>query len=751
MSQNTSTSNEPLPGPPRPVLLVVLCGLIFTIIAFSILRKSEYEKIQTRFDYSSELAVSEIQKLSTSALQMLESLKTLYQFGGDIPRDGFENFCRTVSKQYPDMLMLQWAPRITWEERQRLKDAALAEGYDSFDIWQMNAASENMPVPQREEYYVVRRVFPESGNEYTLGYDLLSGVDIRRAIEQALATRKRAATVLFHFVGENKEVSHAVAILDPVFSKDDPAVTRGVVVTLLRIEPILEKVLALAQNPHLHVDIQDSSLFGKDVCFGAPFNPVLQHDEIIDLADRKWVVTVQASSEFISESRSQTPLLVLLSGFVLTAAIGLHLRGLQRWSKRLEELSGELTGTLEDKEQTEEQYESLSEQLGLILQNIPVVCYTMRPSGDFPITYISPNVLKVIGYAPMRFQDNSSFWRSCIHPDDRAQLERILVTPWPADSFEFTYRAKVQNGKYRWIHDYMMMVRNDRNEPDHVIGIFQDITNQQEAEARIRNQNLKLEEAIEAKTREMKGLMAQLIRQEKLATVGQVSGSIAHELRNPLGAVKQSIFLLKRLHEKGKLNSEDKRIGEHLELIENELNESNHVISTFLDTIRMPVVAKRKANLRAVIYQAIERSRLAANIPVNIELDPDPLLIWADPIQLQRVFVNLLNNASDALINDDPRVDIHAEIMEEEKGEVCRIVFSDNGCGVDEDVIQNAFEPLFTTKAKGTGLGLSICRQIIVDNHGGQIAIASPAGEGTRLTITLPVSREEIDSDPSAE
>ena len=303
----------------------------------------------------------------------------------------------------------------------------------------------------------------------------------------------------------------------------------------------------------------------------------------------------------------------------------------------------------------------------------------------------------------------------------------------------------VQNGEYRWISDHLMMIRDKNNEPDHVIGMFQDITDQREAESRIVDQNVRLEEAIEGKTREMKGLMEQLIRREKLATVGQVSGSIAHELRNPLGAVKQSIFLLKRLYEKGKLNSTDKRIAEHLELIESELTESNHVISTFLDTIRMPVVAKRKTNLRAIIYQAIERSRLAANIPVNLSLSPDPCLIWADPTQLQRVFVNLLNNASDALGgDDDPKVDISAQILERDGSEVCRIVFADNGCGVDESVLQNAFEPLFTTKAKGTGLGLSICRQIVVDNHGGTIKIVSPPGEGTRIIFELPLDQEAM-------
>ncbi len=262
----------------------------------------------------------------------------------------------------------------------------------------------------------------------------------------------------------------------------------------------------------------------------------------------------------------------------------------------------------------------------------------------------------------------------------------------------------------------------------------EEISERRQAEEQIKNQNILLEQAVQEKQQEMEVLFDRLLRQEKLATIGQMAGSIAHELRNPLGAVKNSVFYLKRLHQKHTLDASNPKVEEYLNLIEEELNISEEVIAYLLKMTRMGQIKREHTHLRPLIEDAVQRTQIPESVRMDMALDDEPFLIWADPLQLRQVLINLLTNAKQA-IEGEGRITIGATQVTKDASIVIEI--EDTGAGIKPEAFDKVFEPLYTTKAIGTGLGLSICKQII-ENHQGQIRVRSSAGQGTTMTIVLP-------------
>jgi signal transduction histidine kinase len=223
-------------------------------------------------------------------------------------------------------------------------------------------------------------------------------------------------------------------------------------------------------------------------------------------------------------------------------------------------------------------------------------------------------------------------------------------------------------------------------------------------------------------------LLAQQARAERLATFGQLVGSIGHELRNPLGVIETSLFILKnRL-------GEDERAKKHVERIGEQLGISNRIISDLLDLIRDKPLTQETVNFARMLKSVEDSIPGLGGVTVRSEgMDALPE-IQGDAVQLRQVLLNLVQNAVDAA-QPSGRVTVSGR----SKPGTIEIAVADTGPGIAPEVRKRIFEPLITTKVKGIGLGLALVKRI-VERHRGTIGFESEPGEGTVFTIRLPAA-----------
>jgi PAS domain S-box-containing protein len=224
-----------------------------------------------------------------------------------------------------------------------------------------------------------------------------------------------------------------------------------------------------------------------------------------------------------------------------------------------------------------------------------------------------------------------------------------------------------------------------------------------------------------------------LMRQERLAQLGQLAGGVGHELRNPLGAIKNSVYFLNMV-----LEDTDPEIKETLDILEREVTTSERIITSLLEFARAKPPLKRKVNLNEIIREALSRIDIPGNIEVKNRADEPLPPIMADPHQLGQVFGNIILNAVQAMSGGGQLL-ISPEIPEPDR---LVLSFSDTGVGIPPENLPKIFTPLFTGKARGIGLGMAISKTFI-EGHGGRIEVQSKSGEGSTFIVTLPILKKE--------
>jgi signal transduction histidine kinase len=225
---------------------------------------------------------------------------------------------------------------------------------------------------------------------------------------------------------------------------------------------------------------------------------------------------------------------------------------------------------------------------------------------------------------------------------------------------------------------------------------------------------------------------------ERLATLGQIAGGVAHELRNPLNVVRTSVYYL--------LNARDpspEKKAEHFRRIERQVDLAEGVISALANFARLPVPESRPFPVGACIRDVLSLNPIPETVEVSlVDLDELPP-VAADRSQLQIVFGNLVRNAQEAMSSVG-----NLTISGKAAGPFVEIAVIDSGPGISAEQIGKVMEPFFTTKARGLGLGLAISRSIVDKNHG-ELLVSSEPGQGTTFTVRLAAASPSLPGGPS--
>jgi signal transduction histidine kinase len=251
-------------------------------------------------------------------------------------------------------------------------------------------------------------------------------------------------------------------------------------------------------------------------------------------------------------------------------------------------------------------------------------------------------------------------------------------------------------------------------------------------------ENARLYENLQEQMAMLEQAQFQLMHSAKLATIGELAAFIAHEINNPLTSVLGYASLIL-----SETPADDPKRSD-LEVIEKESLRARAIVRDLLGYARQTDSAMEQTGINDAlesILPLLRRRAESQNVNIEATLDPSAPRIMGDVNQLKQVFINLLNNAIDAMPSGG-RVDVTTrEVAGNGTGPQVEIAFEDSGVGIPADKITRIFDPFFTTKedGKGTGLGLPISKRI-VKRHGGTIAVSSTPGRGTRFTICLPVA-----------
>ena len=233
---------------------------------------------------------------------------------------------------------------------------------------------------------------------------------------------------------------------------------------------------------------------------------------------------------------------------------------------------------------------------------------------------------------------------------------------------------------------------------------------------------------LEAQTVQLSEMESQLRSADRLAVLGELSASLAHEVRNPLGSIKGASDILK------KRCSEDKVVREFTNLLIKEVERLNKVVENYLGMARKTSEHTEKADLKKEIRSVLEilnHPIRKKQITVTWHSNDHPHIILMQDVEVRQVFLNILLNAISA-VEKDGRIEIQTTMAD---GEV-QVEIKDTGMGIEPEQLQKIFHPFFTSKEKGTGLGLAIVKRIM-ETHGGHIAVDSEMNTGTTVKLTF--------------
>ncbi|MGV3466369.1 MAG: PAS domain S-box protein [Heyndrickxia sp.] len=330
----------------------------------------------------------------------------------------------------------------------------------------------------------------------------------------------------------------------------------------------------------------------------------------------------------------------------------------------------------------------------LISENSQDIISICSPDGI--ITYITPAVQNLLGYLPEEIIHTTI--SDYYHPDD---ISKILN--YTKDTNVSRGRIRHKDGNYIWFEINSKIIRNGKGDIEKVLAVVRDISERLQAEALMR-------------------------KSEKLSLAGQLAAGVAHEIRNPLTAVKGFLQIMQ---------SGENLKKEYLDVMYSEITRIEEIIHELLflaQPNKLNFAEKNINNLLNHVVTLMGTEAIKENIRIETNLYRNPLIINCEENQIKQLFINLVKNSIEAM----PRGGEIVIKSERETSDV-KITVSDTGYGIPPETLSKIGQPFYTTKEKGTGLGLAVSNNII-ETHHGKMIIDSKLHQGTTFTITFPLA-----------
>jgi hypothetical protein len=371
---------------------------------------------------------------------------------------------------------------------------------------------------------------------------------------------------------------------------------------------------------------------------------------------------------------------------------------------------------IEDRRRAEEALRASERDLSLIIETMPAQVWCAAPDGQ--LNYLNRRILDFVGICISELPPGGL--ADFIHPDDHGAMlaawSQAVATGQP---YEMEFRLRGSNGAYRWVHSLSQLGRDSEGRASRWYGLLLDIDDRKNMEEALRNTE------------------ARLSRATQIATVGELSASIAHEINQPLAAVVASGHACLRF-----LSAQPPSLAKAYEAAESIVRdgkEAAEVVRRIRALFRRAAVEKVMLNLNDVIGEVLRLlggETAKRHVAVETELGKDLPLVPGDRVQLQQLVLNLLLNGMEAMdpVHDRPKK--LRVCSKQDSPETVLVEVRDYGVGVENP--DRVFEAFVTTKENGMGMGLTICRSI-VEAHNGRLWAAAGEGPGATFCFALPL------------
>jgi PAS domain S-box-containing protein len=374
--------------------------------------------------------------------------------------------------------------------------------------------------------------------------------------------------------------------------------------------------------------------------------------------------------------------------------------------------------------------------------------WTWDPEED--VEWWSEEQFRIFGLEPGSVMLDGYGFLKYVHPDDRNRVEKneryAANTRTP---FSIEYRIVRPDGTERIVFEQGEWIEDDISGIPQWRGIVLDITERKHIEQELAKLNAELEQRVQERTAELHAAQEELVKRERLAVLGQLTATVSHELRNPLGAIRTSLFVIE-----AKTAKENNGIAGAIGRINRSIVRCDNIIDELLDFTRMRELQTEMLNIDHWLKSVIDEQQLPPGVSLHTSLTTGELCIPADPDRLRRAVINVYENACQALEakEEDGEAAALLSVSTRSTDDHLEIIIEDTGPGFSKDTLARIFEPLYSTKNFGVGLGLPIVQQI-VRQHGGSVEARNRKGKGAKFVLRLPLERKmkAVDRPASAE
>jgi PAS domain S-box-containing protein len=331
------------------------------------------------------------------------------------------------------------------------------------------------------------------------------------------------------------------------------------------------------------------------------------------------------------------------------------------------------------------------------------------------ITWVNDQFLKITGYEKDEIVGKLIFSIGTLKATSFSQniklfLQVIQGKEIPPIDFKWVKK----DGTECWGEGRASLVKSDSGKTELLVSA-RDITDRKKLEDELKNYSKNLERLADERAKK-------LLDSEKITAAGTIASTVAHDLRGPLGTIRNAIYIMKLKPEKAE---------EMMCIIEKAVDNSVGMLEELRGQMSEKPLDRVDTELSGFIKMIIDEMPIPPGIKIHCELNETKA--WIDPFHMRRVVENLIRNAVDS-ISGNGKITVSVFM----KGENAIIKVSDNGRGISKEAMSNLFRPFYTTKSKGTGLGLHYCKQA-VEKHGGEIRVDSKEGAGASFSIVIPV------------